>query len=220
METFVVHLTSYPVAILTFLMIFVMFYWALALIGALDVEVLDFDVASDGTPDTHTGDGLSGIAGWMTSWGLTGVPVTVMLTILVSTWWLLCFIGTSLLYAVYDGLIIKLTLGTAILAISFIAAVVSTAKIIKPMKGWFVNHVAPKTSSFVGNEATVISSIVSETSGRVEYDDGQAGLIFNARCDSSNPPKKGDSVILVSYDKKEEIYQVQKKAGDNLMDDY
>ncbi|PXF63608.1 OB-fold-containig protein [Kangiella spongicola] len=212
MDSFITHLTSYPNVILAFLMVFIIFYWLLALIGALDIEIFDvpFGVDGDAIPDTHTGDGLTGIAGWMTSWGLTGVPVSVMLTILVSTWWLVCFIGTSLVYGIYDGLFVKIILGTAALLLSFVVSVVATAKIIKPLKGWFVNHVAPKSSSFVGHEATVISSIVNKTAGRVEYNDGQAGLIFNARCDSADSPVKGESVILIAYDVEQEIYQVQK----------
>lgn len=198
--------------ILTFLMVFIVLYWILALLGALDIEFLDtpLDVEPDSLPSTHTGDGLSGIAGWMTSWGLTGVPVSVMLTILVSTWWLICYIATSLVYSIYDGFIIKLSIGTVIFLLSFVVSVVATAKIIKPMKGWFINHLAPKSSSFVGNEAIVISSIVNETGGRVEYHDGQAGLIFNARCESADYPKKGDSVILIAFDNEQELYQVKK----------
>ena len=46
MEQFLTNIFSFPVVVYTFLVTIVIFYWLLALIGAVDIEIFDVDISS------------------------------------------------------------------------------------------------------------------------------------------------------------------------------
>ncbi|MGK0168434.1 MAG: hypothetical protein ACI9W2_000150 [Gammaproteobacteria bacterium] len=62
MQAALSYLFSFPVGILSVLLLAVLAYWALVIVGAFDIEMFDFD----GDPDT------GGVDGWWGSLGLVG----------------------------------------------------------------------------------------------------------------------------------------------------
>lgn len=215
MDVFLSNITSFPVVVYTFLLMVVVFYWLLALLGAMDIEILDADIDLDTDVDLEMdtdvdAQGLGGVTGFMLKWGLTGVPVTVVISLLILISWQLSYFVVSLLFPLLPWEGLKTLFGFALLIISFFVAVPLTAIIIKPLKKLFVSHSAVKKASLIGLECVVKTGSVTNTFGQAELEDGGAGMILDVRADETLNIKKGDSVILIDYDETEGSYLVRK----------
>jgi hypothetical protein len=219
MELFLNNLTSFPVVIFTFLLAIIICYWLLALLGAVDIEMFDlsFEVDLDleldgdiGTDIDSNATGLKGVTGFMLKWGLTGVPVTVVVSILVAFSWLICYVIVSIFYPLIPITLIKTILGCFLLLISFALAIPMTSWIIKPLKKVFITHDAVKKSSLIGSECVIKTGVVTPDFGQATYDDGEAGMIFDVRAEVADGIKKGDLVVLFEYNEEEGSYLVKK----------
>lgn len=217
MGIFITNITSFPVIVFTFLLTIVLCYWLMALLGVVDIEMLDVDMDMDVTTDFETevsidpnAEGIGGIAGFMLIWGLTGVPVTVVLSLLIVTSWIICYVIVSLLFPLIPLGIIKHIIGVCLLLASFAISIPITAFFIKPFKSFFVTHNAVKKDSLIGQECQVKTGKVTATFGQGILEDGQAGMILDIRADESLGIKKGDSVILIEYNEDDDSYNVAK----------
>jgi len=207
MEVFVNNITSFPVVVFTFILAIVICYWLLAMIGAVDIEMFDVDMDLDTEVDAH---GLSGVTGFLLKCGLTGVPVTVVVSILVASAWLVCYILVSTLFPLLPWDTLRTLFGVAILLVSFVLAIPITAQFIRPMKGIFISHSAAKKSSFIGQECLVKTGSVNEKFGQAEFEDGGAGMLFDIRAHAADNIKKGDWVVLQDYNTDDGSYWVVK----------
>lgn len=219
MEVFLNNLTSFPVIVYTFLMAIIICYWLLALLGAVDIEMFDLnfevdldleidgDIGTDIDPNTT---GLSGVTGFMLKWGLTGVPVTVVVSILIAFSWLICYVTYSILGDLISTDLLKTIFGFVLLLMSFAFAIPLTSWIIKPLKKIFITHDAVKKSSLIGSECMVKTGTVTPTFGQATYDDGGAGMIFDVRAEVADGIKKGDLVVLIEYNEEEGSYKIKK----------
>ena len=71
-------------------------------------------------------------------WGLTGIPVTVVLSLLILFSWMICYFIVSIFYPMIPWEGLKSLIGIVVIIVSFMLAVPITAKIIRPFKGIFV----------------------------------------------------------------------------------
>ena len=227
MDVFINNIISFPVVVFTFLLAIIIVYWLLAMLGAVDIEMfdadldldVDVDVDVDIEPDMDVGatvdpdldsEGLSGVTGFMLKWGLTGVPVTVVVSILIASSWLICYIAASIVLPLVPLTLLQWLVGAALLVVSFGLAIPVTAQLIKPLKSAFVSHSARNKASFIGAECVVKTGSVNATFGQAEYEDGGAGMLFDVRANPEDGIKKGDHVILKSYDEDDGSYWVIK----------
>lgn len=227
MEIFLTNITSYPVIVFTFLLAIIIVYWLLAMLGAVDIDMfdadldLDVDVDADIDLDVDADVGatvdpdfdpesLRGITGFMLKWGLTGVPVTVVVSILVASAWLISYILASVVMPLIPLALLQWLVGAALLLVSFALAIPVTAQFIKPLKSAFVSYTARNKVSFIGSECLVKTGSVNENFGQAEYQDGGAGMLFDVRAKASDDITKGDLVILKSYDDEDGSYWVIK----------
>ncbi len=209
MEVFLSNITSFPVVIYTFILAIVICYWLLAMIGAVDIEMFDMDMDLDTDVDAQ---GLSGVTGFMLKWGLTGVPVTVVVSILMASSWLVCYVAVSLIFPLLPWETLRNLIGVVLLLVSFALAIPITAQFIRPLKGIFTSHSAAKKSSFIGRECLVKTGVVNETFGQAEYEDGGAGMLFDVRAHTADEIKKNDRVILQDYNEDDGSYWVIKST--------
>lgn len=219
MDVFLVNVVSFPVIVYTFLLFVMVFYWILAFVGILDIELLDadidmdfdqdFDLNMDLGTDIETPN-LSGVTGFMLRWGLTGIPVTVVVSLLILFSWMICYFIVSIFYPMipWDGL--KTLIGLVVLVISFLLSVPITAKLIRPFKGIFVTHSAISKSALIGKVCLVKTGSVTEKFGQAELEDGGAGMLLDVRAEKTLGIKKGDSVVLVEYDTEDGSFTVAK----------
>ena len=215
MDTFLANITTFPVVVYTFLLIIVLFYWLIALLGVIDLDMFDIDVDIETDFETEVSinpdaQGLSGLAGFMLNWGLTGVPITVVLSLLIVTSWLICYLATSLILVHIPIDMIRYALGAGLIFICFAVSIPITALTIRPLKGLFIAHTAVKKEALIGRECEIKTGKVTEDFGQAILEDGEAGMILDVRAPNNKHIKKGDRVILIEYIKKDDCYNVAK----------
>jgi len=201
MEQFIHNITSFPSVIFTVLLGIVVIYWLLAMLGAVDVNVFDFDIEAD--PSS-----LSGLSGLLLTFGLIGVPVSLSLSLLVLFSWLFCYFATAYLLPLLAGTIFQWIGGMAILVMSFALAIPLVARLIRPMKQFFVEQAAVSHHQLVGSVCTVMTLTVSDVFGQAALDDGEAGLILTIRANTPNGLTKGDKVVIIDYDQNKSTFEV------------
>lgn len=100
MDTFIQNIGSFPTLLFTGFIVLVLVYWLGAMIGLLDIELLDFDLSgSDADLELETGNDVSSasaLAGLMLRLGLQGVPVTIILSLIALFGWLISYYTQSL----------------------------------------------------------------------------------------------------------------------------
>lgn len=215
MDTFLANITTFPVVVYTFLLIIVLLYWMMAFLGVVDIEMFDADVEIETDFETEVSinpdaEGLSGLAGFMLNWGLTGVPITVVLSLLIVTSWLICYLATSLIFNYIPIGFIRYALGAGLLFVCFAVSIPLTAWTIRPFKGLFIAHTAVKKNALIGKECEVTTGQVNEDFGQATLEDGEAGMILSIRAPANKEIKKGDKVILIEYIEKDDCYNVAK----------
>ncbi len=79
MDPFYQNISSFPTAIFTFILGICILYWLFAVLGVVDIDMLDIDLENEAaTPNA--------IAGVMLKFGLNGVPVTIIISFLSLVW--------------------------------------------------------------------------------------------------------------------------------------
>lgn len=154
MIDFLQALVAFPTAIFTMLLGVVVLYWALVILGALDLDVLEsaegatdgIDVASEAfTPtETHGADGFLGssLPSMMNGLGLRGVPLTVWLSLFVLVAWAVSLLGMRFVGDALAGVVGPFVSGSMVLLVALVAGVVSAAVATRPMQRVFVAHTA------------------------------------------------------------------------------
>lgn len=190
---------SFPVAIFSFFLILSLLYWCVAALGMLDLEVLDFDADS---PDAGSAAGL------LMRFGLNGVPVTLVITLISLFGWFISAIVTYYIMPWIPTLILEFLVGVGILVLTFYLATMLTAWAIKPIRPAFLASNQQKVVMLIGQTAVVRTGTVTETFGEATLDDGGAGLIIKIRTYPGKTYSKGDRVVLLEQDSVEHFYRV------------
>lgn len=202
MDTFIANIATFPTALFTTFMLVIIGFWLLTLIGMMDLEVLDIDIDVDA-------DALQGMSALIVTLGFTGVPLTIVLSILGLVSWLVCY------YAVHFGLfwadagIMRYALGAVIAIGSFAVALPITRLVIKPLKKLF-SKLGDNTSSksLLGTTCTVRTTRVDDTFGEAQCLFNDAPLILKIRADTPNTFSRGDNVVIIEHDSEKQTYFV------------
>jgi len=212
MTPFHQNVTSFPTAIYTVLLVICALYWAVAVLGFVDLEILDIDM--DG--DIDAADSLeaqNAIAGILFKFGLNGVPLTIVLTIIAIVGWLLCY------YAIFFGgkLIpgfwpLELLVELAIFISATFVTILITAQLIKPIRALFKRLDVDETKHILGQVVVVRSAIVNKDRGEALMEDGGAGLLLNIRATGNDEFVKGDEVVVIEENKEKSLFRVIAKA--------
>jgi hypothetical protein len=222
MIDFLQALVAFPTAIFTILLGVVVLYWALVILGALDLDVLEsaegatdgIDVASEAfTPtETHGADGFLGSAlpSMMNGLGLRGVPLTVWLSLFVLVAWAVSLLGMRFVGGALAAVVGPFVSGSIVLLVALVAGVVSAAVATRPMQRVFVAHTATSKRSLVGKVCTVTTLRVDGDFGQAEVADGGAGLLVQVRCDEPNDLTRGCQALIFDYDPDEGIFHVSR----------
>lgn len=195
---------AFPTVIFTVLLGVVVTYWIFVILGALDIDMLEFDVDTDVDADVDVdgdGDYDSGLAGVWNALGLGGVPVTLSLSLLVLAAWVFCLLTLELL----GSGTARWFAGTAALLCLGVAVPV-TALLVRPLRRFFVTHPALDHKSLVGRICTIATLRVDERYGQAEIEDGGAGLLIQVRSTAPHELRRGDRALIFDY--KGEVFHV------------
>ena len=203
MNLFFQNSLAFPSIIFSALLIIISFYWLCAAFGLLDIDLFNIDSELDINVDA------TGLAGWLTKLGLAGIPVTIILTLFtLFGWFISYFTNYWIINAIETSFIRYLTGFIAFIITSFIALNL-TAVCLKPIRKKLMSRNKPKSvHQLVGKLALVRSINVTENKGEAVLEDGGAGLILQIRAPETENIKRGDSVVIISYDAPTHSYQV------------
>ena len=207
--TFITKISMYPTVMFTGLVMFVTLYWLVSLLGMTDMDNVDVGDTGGDTADISSAGFFTGI---MLRFGLYGVPLIVILTLISLFGWVLSYVYTSLLDKSMVSGILYYLFGTGALLLVLVVSMWLTGLIIAPIRRNIANIPKRNAVSNIGKTATVRTLSVTETHGEAELHDGGAGLILKIRPhDITTMPTltKGDTVQLVAYLEDINAYQVR-----------
>lgn len=216
MDEFLSVATSFPTAIYTVLLSVVTVHWLLSALGILEIDTLDGllpdHIGSDGLDAAHAHHGHStdhgGMSGLLMKFGLHGVPIMVVITIIAIVGWAFCYF--------FDLYVLSgMTLG-ALGVVADIATVIGglllsipIARIaLTPVRRMLRRFAPVSQRPLLGRYAEVRSPEVTKTHGQAWLDDGGAGLILQVRAETSGQFVRGDRVVLVEYLEQQNAYRV------------
>lgn len=209
---FITNISLYPTIVFTGLVMFVTLYWVVSLLGLADMDSVDLgDLGGDvgGDADISNLSSTGFFTGLMLKFGLYGVPLIIILSLISLIGWLLSYLYTSFLHQNVDSGILYYVFGTGALVFVLVISMWLTGLIISPIRKNIAKIPKCNASSNIGKIAVVRTLSVTDKHGEAVLNDGGAGLILKIRSDmSDNQLKQGDKVVLVAYLDDANTYQV------------
>ncbi|MGO2386606.1 MAG: hypothetical protein ACTH6Z_05680, partial [Psychrobacter sp.] len=197
-EAFLVFITKislYPTIVFTGLVMFVTLYWVVSLLGMADMDSVDFgEPGSDAAVSDLSSTGF--FTGLMLKFGLYGVPLIIILSLISLIGWLLSYLYTSFLHQNFDSGVLYYVFGTGALIFVLVISMWLTGIIISPIRKNIARIPKRNSANNIGKIAIVRTLSVTDKHGEAELNDGGAGLILKVRSDNSTSLfKKGDRVM-------------------------
>lgn len=183
----------------TVLLGLVVVYWVTVILGALDIDFLDFD--ADG-PDDAPGF-LNGLLAFI---NVANLPFMVIFSILILFFWIL----VMLMY------FLPFPPGGWVDAILYIPALVLSMFLTKlltmPFKGLLDNmNTGRQKDNLMGVICTLQHDLLPNRLGQAEIETGGASLRINVKTEVGM--KKGEPAYIVGRDPEKDFYYVSKTSG-------
>lgn len=209
MESFFDVISSYPTNIFTIVLGIMLVFWIFAILGMFDIDIFPSDSGEDGLVTDIELDGeIPGFIGLLHTLGLTGVPLTLVISIIALIGFTLCYFSSVWILIPLDSDLIRYLGGSALLAASLAFALPVTAQIIKPMKPLFVKHFAPSKRDYIGHVCVVTSSSVNSEFGIGIVETSGPPIQVDIRAQGEEIHSKGDSLRIADYDAGKDTFDV------------
>lgn len=208
MDRFMDAVINYPTAVFTVLLLVVLLYWLLALVGWVDVESTGMDLLPKLSMEGDPGD-VSALAGHMMALGLSQVPLSITVSVLVLVSWTLSALAGQWLMPMVPTLLLQIVVGTVVLLLSVALAIFVTALLVRPLRGLFVTHQAMGNASLVGQMCTVLSQRVDGRHGHAEVAQRGASIQIRVWAPDDNRLTKGDAAVILAYDEAANRYRIE-----------
>lgn len=207
MDPFYQNIGSFPTAIYSVLLIICAVYWAGAVIGIFDIDVINIDTDIDLNANSgHTTPDV--LAGLLIKFKLVGVPVVITLSIIIMLGWFICYFLAHFLLGSVDSGLLRFILGIPIVAASLVAAAWLTTFVMQPIRKIFNRTTEQAHKHILGQRAIVRTSRVDDNFGEATLDDGGAGLILKIRSNGEDQFTKGDRVVIFERLNNDNVYRV------------
>ncbi|RBW50227.1 hypothetical protein [Marinobacter sp. F3R11] len=186
METFFSVAFSFPTMVFSILLCVAIVYWLISLLGMGDVD-------TDGDIDA-SGD----FSGLMVTLGLQGVPLPLVLTLLFLLGWLASYFIDLIFGALVPPGLLHWLYGVAVIFAAFVVGVLATSVVIRPLRPLFRRaFLPPLQKRIVGTSCVVISSGVTESTGRGEAILDGAHLVLQIR--SHSPLSHRQRAVIIEH---------------------
>lgn len=204
MELFLQIALSFPTVLFSVLFCLVFIYWLVVALGGVEIDLLDvsMDSSLDGAGQ------VEGVAGLLSKLKLNDVPVTVVVTLLTLSGWLISYLVEVWLLQYLPLGVLRFPLGLIVAIGALVLAVPVCAAICRPLRPLFRKAEATSSKTVLGQVALVRSGKVTLQHGEAVLEDGGAGLILRVRADEAQGFKRGDRVVLLEYLAAEHAYRV------------
>lgn len=174
-------------------------YWMMVIVGAFDIDTLDFDF--DGESNLNVGFSKS-----LLEWFNIGeVPIMILISLSMLSMWFMSMCGSFFLGQTLGG-ILNIAAFFAYLVISFmVTKIIST-----PLKSLFKSMKnQDEKVKIVGNFGTALSDLIPGKKGQIEISKtGQSIKVMALLDESSSDVHKQDQVIVVKQEG--DLYRVTK----------
>ena len=183
MPSFWEVVSSWPAMVHSVLLLVVLAYWILAIVGVFDFHhhgpELDFGHGHDIHLGHHDGlhvdhhldhkpDDVSELASFLMAMGLSGVPFSIVVSLLVLIPWVLICLTAQWLIPFVPTEPLRLLAGLIAIVLAQATSIPVTARLIRPLRGLFVRHLALHNHALVGQRCKVLTLAVDEKFGRAE----------------------------------------------------
>lgn len=195
---------QWPIVPATVLVLFVVLYWLLVILGALDIDVLDLDFDFDADADSVLGLGWVGLR----FLNLGEVPLMLWGSLFGISWWTFALVVEA---GMPQGEWMPIVWA---IARDVGVALVVTKLLTQPLRGRF-EHKEPNTpAEMIGRTCVVTTSEVTLTFGHAECTTEGAPLMLTVRV-REGALQKGDIVVIDEYDAENGWYYVSKEIEES-----
>ncbi|MCU9946040.1 YqiJ family protein [Pseudomonas sp. PDM13] len=203
MDIFLQTALSFPTVLFSFLLCLAIVYWAIVALGLVDVDMLDVEADS-----LLEGSSAEGIAALLSKLKLNGVPVTLVLSLLFASSWLLSYFVELLILSHLSLGLLRYPLGLVVAVVALGLSLPVAAAVCSPLRPLFRKAEAVTSKSVLGQTAVIRSGRVTQEHGEAVLEDGGAGLILKVRAEEAKGLKRGDRVVLLEYLEAQHAYRV------------
>lgn len=213
MELFFQVALSFPTVIYSFLLCVAVVYWCIAAVGLLDIDCLDLpmntDIDLDISDTSHDVSNL-GLAGILIKFGLDGIPLTIILTILFFLGFLFTYFLELFVLRFIPLGFLRIPLGFVIFFVFLFPAAYITGILCRPFRKMIMRTQEPAVTnrSVIGQVAIVRTQSVSRTFGEATYFRDGIELILEIRADHALSLQNGERVVLLKYNPEDQSYDV------------
>lgn len=200
--TYLEQCFTMPVLPASVLMIMLLAYTALVILGALDFDVLDFDLDMDldADLDIHSFSSVGFVT--LRFLNIAQIPMMVWLCVFGFCWWL---ISIGLWESWDQGSADPNT--TLLLLRNIGAAVVVTKVMTNPMKSFFETPLETVPEDLIGSKCEITTYEATTEFGQAKYESGAAPLLLDVKM-QEGVLSKGSSGLIVDYCPETKIYFV------------
>jgi len=187
----------------TALLIFVMVYWIIVIIGAVDVDAIDIDVDMDTDVDGEIS--VSWLNNLLSFFNLGQVPFMIFMTFLVVPLW-----SGSVMTNYYlnnQSLLLGFLILVPLLILSAFIAKIATQPFTK-----LFNHLENSIDGGerqIGKICTLVTSADDARAGQAKVDTGGAPLLLNVITDEGTSMFSGDTAIVLEYLADRNVYLIE-----------
>tara|TARA_B100000809_G_scaffold67681_1_gene64739 strand:- start:9391 stop:10029 length:639 start_codon:yes stop_codon:yes gene_type:complete len=197
---------SAPNIVPTGLLIFVVFYWLLVMLGALDISAFDLDIDTDINSDIDGGSevSISWINNVLMFFNIDKVPFMVFVTFLAMPMWLISLVAND--FFGNTTFIISLILLIPNFVVSLLLAKPLTLPFVKLFAG--LEDKGRSVNDLFGSTGRVVISADPNKLGQAEVVVDGASLLLNIKT-KKGTVTKGGQILVINYIKQSNYYIVE-----------
>jgi len=193
----------------TILLTMMVCYWLMVILGALDLDFLDFDIDTDMDADLDADLGsdlnvsVGVLDGMLAFFYLGKIPVMILLSIFAMCLWVFSIIANGYLNP-SGSLVLGLPIAAGNLVVSpFVCKIICTplARLFMALKK---DPNAP--ADVMGRICKVTTTQVSTKMGQAEVATSGAPILLNVVADGDHTFKKGDEAVVIGKDEKKGVH--------------
>jgi hypothetical protein len=207
MEALLNFSAQFPTVIYSTLLGIVVIYWLVGMLGIIDLDLAP-DADLDIELDTDVTASAGALTGLLLTFGLTGVPFTLVISIVLLVSWLISIYAQIYVMSLLDTVWLYYLVGITSTVVVFFISLPVTGLLIRPLRGMF-NSVETATSDhLVGRDGTVATGKVTASFGQAKVLNEGAEILLDVRCEPEHTLTMGDKVLLIEYCREKHSYIV------------
>lgn len=204
------HVAFMPVNLLfTVLLLLVLLYWIMVILGALDIDFLDFDFDTDTDVDVDAdadmdvqGGGI--LRGLLEFFYVGEIPVMVLASVFALCLWVISVLGNYYMNP-KGSLILSLPILAGNLIVSCMLVKIMAVPLRKLFKSLDTDPNA--TRNVMGRICRIVTTEVTSTRiGQGEIQTKGAPVLLNVRAEGDHVFHKDDEALIVSQNKETGVY--------------